>query len=272
MLKGFKFISFSLSILGAFSILHTSNAVALTADDVVCDKCIDTTDVKWGAISTGKLKNNAVKTNKIKDGNVTNSKLANDAVTSAKVKNESLTGSDILNNSLTTNDIATNAVETDEIRDGTILNADISSLAAIAISKISGDVGIEYNNIGSCINVPVSPAVLNCGSITVTAPGAGYIFLILNGGVITFGQSTVAKIGIGTTNNTFNLNYVRNGVLDGTDSIRRRTSVATSAVYYVARGGSYTFYANANRDSVFSSKQANADRLYFSALFVPKRY
>ncbi len=58
---------------------------AVTADDVVCDKCVDTTDLAGKSVSTNKLKNKAVKTRQIGDAAVTADKIGDAAVTADKI-------------------------------------------------------------------------------------------------------------------------------------------------------------------------------------------
>ena len=185
---------------------------------------------------------NSVTTITIEDGAVTNPKLAADSVDSSKITN------------------------------GSIGNLDISNAAAISASKISGDTGIEFDMIGSCSAIAVSPSVTNCGSISITAPGPGYILLSLTGTAVTFGQGTTARVGIGASISTFEVNSVRIGVLDGTDTLRREFSPSSSGVVEVTQAGTYTYYANAYRPSVFSSTTVNLADLNFTGVFIPKRY
>ena len=92
------------------------------------------------SIAAADLASNSVTTAKIKNLNVTTDKLAADAVTNAK--------------------LADDAVQTENIKDGTIVNADISTSAAIAYSKMDAtlkDVNSASTN-ATC--TAASPCVL----------------------------------------------------------------------------------------------------------------
>ena len=84
--------------------------------------------VEPGQIIEGMIASNAVTTTNIKDLNVTTDKLNNEAVTEGK----------LAANAVTNAKLAADAVKSENILNETIVNADISPKAAIAISKIDG--------------------------------------------------------------------------------------------------------------------------------------
>lgn len=57
------------------AIAASSHTLAATADDVVCDKCVDASDIAGNAVTSAKIKKSAVTTGKIKNGAVTYGKL-----------------------------------------------------------------------------------------------------------------------------------------------------------------------------------------------------
>ncbi len=76
------------SLVGAafLAVLYANDAAAqVVADDVVCAKCVDTSDIAAGAVKSGKIAAGAVKTGKIANKAVTAKKLAAGAVRTGKI-------------------------------------------------------------------------------------------------------------------------------------------------------------------------------------------
>jgi hypothetical protein len=176
----------------------------------------------------------------------------------------------IQDNAVTGTKIADGTVGTADLTDLSITNADIAAAAGILASKLSGDAGIEFLNIGSSSTIPTTAR--NLGSITVSCPGPGYVLLLLNGYAVFFGDNTELDIGIGDAINTFNLNMVAMGTIDGTGTLRYEHSFCSMAVATVAAPGDRVFYATTLRPSVFSAHEVNLGGMYFVGLFIPKRY
>ncbi|NOY61659.1 MAG: hypothetical protein GXP10_00655 [Gammaproteobacteria bacterium] len=107
-------------------VLTPSAHAAVVADDVVCTKCIDSSDIKGKAVTSWKLAKDSVKTEKIRKGAVTNGKIAVGAVNSASVQDNSLTADDLADGSVTTLEIATGAVSSDKIADGAVTGVKIA--------------------------------------------------------------------------------------------------------------------------------------------------
>ena len=82
---------------------------------------------------------NQIRTSRIKDGAVTTDKLANDAVTTLKILDDNVTMAKLGSGALPTDITVASA----NIVDGTIVNADINTSAAIAGTKISPDFGSQ---------------------------------------------------------------------------------------------------------------------------------
>lgn len=68
-----------------------NDAVAVTADDVKCKRCVDRRDLARKAVDKKKLKDQAVTKGKIKDGAVTTEKIRDGAVTEPKIGNGAVT-------------------------------------------------------------------------------------------------------------------------------------------------------------------------------------
>jgi hypothetical protein len=79
---------------------------------------------------------------KLADGAVTANKIGTSAVTAAKIGSGAVTASKIASGAVGASQLASDSVTTDKIADGTIVNADISSSAAIEIGKLA-DVSIN---------------------------------------------------------------------------------------------------------------------------------
>ncbi len=65
------------------------------ASDVVCDKCVNTSDIALDAITSNRIKNGAVR----------NADIALDSIGGSRIKNGSLTNADIAPNSISGNRI-----------------------------------------------------------------------------------------------------------------------------------------------------------------------
>ena len=192
--------TFSGDVSGVYNNLQLGSGVVGTAelaDGAVTDAKVS--DVSWGKITgaptsfpptgsaggdlTGSypnpaIANNAVTSAKIADGSVTTAKLADGAVTDAKVSDVSwgkITGAPTsfpptgsaggdLTGTYPNPTIANDAVTSAKIADGTITDADISSTAAIAVSKLAA--GSDGQVLTTFSGVPTWSSV----SITETDP------------------------------------------------------------------------------------------------------
>ena len=129
--------------------------------------------------------------------------------------------------------------------------------------------GVEFSEIGASSNIPETPQ--NLGSITLSCPSDGYVIFTTTASVITFGARTNCSLGLGTTAGGFELHSIRVGLLDGTDTIRRRFSPTSTAVVQVSAGDN-TFFATAQKSTVFNAQTVNLDGIYLTGIFVPNRY
>ena len=223
------------------------------------------------------IANNAVNSAKIADGTITGADIANSTISTTNLNftpatrplSPGVSTSEVADNAVTSIKIADGAVTSADVLDNSLTNSDISAAAAIAISKISGDAGVEFLNIGTVFNIPTT--VRNLGSVSLTCPTSGFVLLFLSGTAIFFGDNTELQIGFGTTTSLVDLGSTSAGRLDGSGTLRYEHSLNAVAVATV-NAGLNTFFANALKPSVFSANQINLGGVFLAAVFVPKRY
>jgi hypothetical protein len=149
------------------------------------------------------------------------------------------------------------------LQPGGITNALISPSAAIAVSKIFGDAGIEFSNPVVRVNLPnnsATPTVVS--SITLTAPSAGTILLTVNGGVHLSDTHLLASLGIGLSQTAYAVSHSQ--WADGSSTAILPVSVGAA--------GSYTFYALANETDPTNAGTSWVTDVQLVGVFIPKRY
>ena len=145
--------------LAVATLFPLNSALAVTADDVICNKCVDTTDIASQAVTTVKLKDAAVTQIKIADGAVSTKKIQDGAIVKSK--------------------IADNAVSKHKIRDGAITKPKISD-GAVSKSKLALNArSFTVTSSAATILTPTDSACINhaSGNITVTVPGPGTVLV-----------------------------------------------------------------------------------------------
>lgn len=121
-------------IIGLISAWSGTNAAP--ADDVVCGGCIGSSDIKVGAVTSGKIKDGAVKTVDIAGNAITSGKIKDGEVNAADVATNAITSQKIKNGEVKTADVASNAITSAKIKNGEVKTADIAS-GAVTTSKLS---------------------------------------------------------------------------------------------------------------------------------------
>ena len=164
-----------------------------------------------------------------------------------------------------------NVIDSSSIMDGAITNEDISMDAALAIGKISGDVGLNYNIIGSVNSVPITGQYEVLGSMELIAPGDGHVLLILGAQVRFFGDGTLLYLGLGKGEGVDVLNVSTAGNIDGTGTDRSRHSMSVMDVVPVSAGFNI-FHVLTLRDPAISRHDLILDNVRLIGLFIPKRY
>ncbi|MEM7109968.1 MAG: hypothetical protein AAF519_17205 [Bacteroidota bacterium] len=167
--------------------------------------------------------------------------------------------------------IGTGDITSTEIANNTIINADISSLANIGISKILGSSGIEFSLPTGFTRFDSNEAgTKTLTSITMSIPATGYVLVITSGYVNFFNRDRTMNIGVSTNTTTLN-GEVRLGYLDGSDNSRYQMPYTSSYVFPVA-AGTRTFYALASGSSTFDTGVVNVSPRSLIGIFIPKRY
>ncbi len=172
------------------------------------------------------------------------------------------------------NEGQSNSVTSTMISNSTITDADISAAAAIAVGKISGDVGFEYRTWGSNFyGVPTNSSnVINMGGLTVTAPSSGYIIVYLTGNAIFFADRKTLDIGVNsTTASILDDASTTIGRLDGTGTNRFYLDFTAMGVFQVSAGNN-SFYALVKGNTTFGNGTANVSPQTMVAVFIPKKY
>jgi hypothetical protein len=213
----------------------------------------------------------SVGSSEVVDNSLTANDLATGSVGSDEVIDNSLTAADLAANSVTASEIAAGAVGTSEITNGTIINEDINPAAAIASSKISGDVGIEWDDNSSWVTWNATEIdIRTLSSFTMSIPTSGYVLLTFNGYARIDNESRVMRVGVGTTSTSFS-RIVQLGFWDGAESDRMFWPFSVTSVVAVT-AGTWTFYANAQSETQYSSGTGMLRPTYFTGIFIPKHY
>ena len=142
----------TLALAGALSGFAMSGA---WADDLVCKKCVDTSDIAKKAITASRIKGGAVKTGKIADG----------AVTGIKIQDGTVTGADLAPGAVGTGNLAPGAVTGTEIQDGAVGGADIAA----------GAVGTGHLAADAVTGAEILDGAVGGADIAAGAVGAGHL-------------------------------------------------------------------------------------------------
>jgi len=170
--------------------------------------------------------------------------------------------------------IAGGAVTSAKIASGTIVNANISAAAAIAVSKMFGDAGANFVTWGPAFyGIAANDATVhNYGTLSITAPTSGYIIAFLTGYVVFFNDGKELQIGINTSSTAMRDDWsVTLGRLDGTGTLRTEqpfTAMGATAV----SAGTTTLYCVAKGNTTFGTGTANVVPQSMVVFFIPKLY
>ncbi len=149
------------------------------------------------------------------------------------------------------------SITTDKIGDG-----------AVTMAKLATTSKFDSVNIGLHRDIGTSPEHL--GSITIDAPSSGSVLLFLSGRAIYFGESTTVKIGLGTSEASFDL-YDPNsfGMIDGSEEKRYALPFDYMTAVDVEEG-THTIYATAQKSTVHDQHTINLDNLQIIAVYLPE--
>jgi hypothetical protein len=193
------------------------------------------------------------------------------SVSTEHVIDNSLTAIDLAANSVGSSELGANAVGSGSIIDGSILNADISTSAAIASSKIFGDAGIEWDgNVDWTTWADGEIDTRTIASFTMDIPTSGYVLLNCSGYARIYEEDRVMRVGVGTSA-TAMTRIIQMGFYTG---IRTESMFWPYSVSHVVgvTAGTWTFYVNGESSTTYDSGQAMIRNTIFTGIFIPKRY
>ena len=158
--------------------LPLAGARAQVAADVVCNKCVNTTDIaneavtfrkiKPGSVGNSRIADEAITWDKIKPGNVGTGRLANGAVTEPKLADGAVTMPKLASLSVGTANIKNAAVTTPKLASLSVGTANIKNAAVTTPKLADGAVTAFKLAAGS-----VTAAALAAGSVTAAALAPG---------------------------------------------------------------------------------------------------
>lgn len=226
--------------------------------DVSCAGCVDETDIADGAVSGIKIAASTITSGDIADGTIGSADIGDGTVSAADLAPDAVNGGTILDGAVTSADIADGTIASVDVQDNSLTHADLAPLAAGGMGSI--DLG---NALG------IGTTATNLGSITITVPTSGEVYVALSGYAVVFGDNTVVQVGLGSAAGLLDLHEVQVGRLDGSGTNRFEYAFNPMTVVSVT-GGSTTFYATAVKPSVFSTNSVNLVNLRLIVIWIPE--
>jgi hypothetical protein len=231
---------------------------------------VTTTEIADGTIATADIGADAVTSAEIADGTIASADIGADAVTSAEIADGTVAASDmaadaidsplILDGSITSVDIADASVQTADIQDGAVTKAKLAVGLPVVVTA----------DIGTTSSLGASYA--DYGSVAVTAPTSGSVFVMSSGLIQITGHSSgsFSSVRVGVTD--------ASATLSSTNATTRlfvstQDAVSSHEVPYAVHGvfpvsaGAHTFYLIAEEDGA-----SGTGTLYFNnlvAIFIP---
>lgn len=217
------------------ALLSLGGQVHAQATDVDCIRCVNTGDIATDAVTTFKIRTGAVR----------NSDIAKDAVTSIKIKNGEVRSSDIANGAVTSSKIRDSAVKTSDIANRAVTADKLADSVADQLGEVTS--GIEFGAVSGSISGTVS----TIASVTVTAPGPGYVRVSVNSYTylnFTTGTSRGVDCTINTAETAVNsadalpesrdFEWIHSGMPSGF----YYKSLGSAGVHTIGSAGTYTYY------------------------------
>lgn len=184
-----RFRNFLIALLvGGLSVgaLAVDRAAAQLATDLVCNGCVNSTDVEDGSLGPQDLIPGSINTTTIATGSITGNKISNGAVTGAKITNGTISPLKLIPGSINTSTLATNSITSNKINNGAVkledLNAEVlDKLEPTNVVVIDADgtatenctalrnaiAGITDASFTNGYLVRVGPGDFNCGGNSV---------------------------------------------------------------------------------------------------------
>ncbi|MBN8574632.1 MAG: hypothetical protein J0M05_12030 [Candidatus Kapabacteria bacterium] len=176
----------------SYSKLNVENSI--DSDDLTSNS-VTGPKISSNAVTTGKIADNTIQSNDIRDGDIQTVDLANNAVTTAKISSTGANSGDVL--SFNGSTIVWTPQSLSTIPDGIIVDADISSSAGIAYSKINLSNSIVNSDISSSAGIAYSKINLSNSIINSdisSSAGIAYSKLNLSNSIVNSDISSSAGI------------------------------------------------------------------------------
>lgn len=217
--------------------LAPTTANALTADDLVCDRCVDTLDIAAHSIRKHHIYRNSID--------------------SVRVIDESLTADDLAPDSVGESEIADGAVGTSEVLDNSLTNADLVDEA-----------GLDFANI-SLTNIDVS-APVDLAKVTMAIPADGYVMVRVDG-LACPNRGDQLFLGASDTSATLGVKDGSTYVYKGNSALPDCYTFSHSRVYPVT-AGLKDFFAVAHNKVCTSGRGMASIYATLTAQYFPTRY
>ncbi len=218
----------------SYSKLNVENSI--DSDDLTSNS-VTGPKISSNAVTTGKIADNTIQSNDIRDGDIQTIDLANNAVTTAKISSIGANSGDVL--SFNGSTIVWTPQSLSTIPDGIIVDADISSSAGIAYSKLNLSNSIVNGDISSSAGIVYSKLnLLNSivNSDISASAGIAYSKLSLTNSIVsgdlTSGSVTGPKIESNAVttgkiaDNTIQSNDIRDGDIQTIDLANNAVTTA----------------------------------------------
>ena len=226
----------------------------------IADGAVTSADIAADTITAADIAADAVGASEIAAGAVGTSEIADGTVSSTDILDGTITSADIAADTITAANIATGAVGTAEILDGTITAADIAAEPGIEYSDVSG--------YGTQTAFPTSNSTF--ASVSVTAPAAGYVFVVATGEIYipAAKYNNYTYLGLDTSESTTIPAYGRNVIKIYSES-NVYAPTCVSFTFSVSAGTTYTYYLRGYSDVASSIYYLHQN---LAAMFFPTRY
>ncbi|MFN9338137.1 MAG: hypothetical protein ACK6BZ_01445 [Candidatus Kapaibacterium sp.] len=176
----------------SYSKLNVENSI--DSDDLTSNS-VTGPKISSNAVTTGKIADNTIQSNDIRDGDIQTIDLANNAVTTAKISSTGANSGDVL--SFNGSAIVWTPQSLSTIPDGIIVDADISSSAGIAYSKLNLSNSIVNGDISSSAGIAYSKLNLSNSIVNAdisSSAGIAYSKINLSNSIVNADISSSAGI------------------------------------------------------------------------------
>lgn len=145
-----------------------------------------------------------------------------------------------------------------------------SGLTGILPASILGDAGMEFGGFFNLNNIPLT--ITSLGSITIDAPGPGFVILTLSGDSL-LQKMIHLNVGIGRNQSTSFSTSRSLGVLDDVGNPTSFFPFSVVWVVPIAAASTETYFALVQKGDVTSiGNQASVSDVNLVGVFIPKRY